>query len=494
MSDNAAFEREHVLLGVTSLLSTQLEELQDALFDSAMSDSVARDSIVKAIVRRMPVFDPARSPREGVDVQSILEEALARGRSFDHLTELVELYGRGEPAIERLRSLVSITFRRSPLTWDELDGFLALGIDRYISASQLTSGIRWVWRELPEQTGVSDARGAALLLLDAKDPALGLVRLLRFTVWAAELVRLLGDVGAGQQILRWAKGRATRRGISWASVTSLPSNPHPGGTAATLLIELDSETPEQDSFEVNAWLRLPGQEFEPLTWAGMEAWFRPVELSAQLDDVIETALGRIGQDVDLRLEFWLDYAYLHLEADQWEIGSPIRRPVGAEYVVTVRPRRRPLTAQQKRSWSERWQALKGAVGSASDVMVFVSRRDAPTSQSLWVPPITDTGRVLVLSVGSSDSRDLDMHRLLCEMLRDGLPTALCIRMPGSEALEILQPLDARLNGRSVHELPDLVRALRAEAFQASADHLGRHLTLVWDDYDSTPIHHPALRS
>lgn len=495
VSGNADLAREKVLLGATTLLSTQLEELQDALFDSAMSDVVARDAIVKAIARRMPSFDPARSSRDGADVQSILEDALANGRSLDYLLELVELYGRGEPATERLKMLVSTTFRRSPLAWDELDGFLALGIDQQLSASQLRTGVRRTWPELPELTAVRDARGAAFLLLDAMDPALGLLRLLRFAVWVAKLVRHLGNVEEAQHVIDWAKGRASGHGISWESVIWTPSYAHAEGALATLLIELDSETPEQDSFAVSAWLRLPGAEYEPLNWAGMDAWFRPTQLSAQLDNLLEIALERMwNQEVDLRLEFWLDYAYLHLEADQWEIGTPIRHPVGAEYVVTVRPRRHPLTAQQRRSWSERWRALKGAAGLVSDVLVFVSRTDAPTSQSLWVPPRSDPGRVLVLSVGSSDSLDLDMHGVLCELLRDGLPAALCIRMPARDAPETLQPLHARLDGRSVHELPDLIRDLRAEAFQTGTDHLGNHLTLVWDDYESTPIHYPALRS
>lgn len=482
-------ERDRVLLGAWSLAPAQLSALAEVLRATALGDRDARQGVLD---RLGASFDPPRSARDREDILNVVTEALAQDAVFDRLLDEVEALGPDDPAYLRLTELVATMLPRSPLRRRELAGLLAIDLQPPPSPSQLAVGVRTAWPELAAPAPpVPDIRMAALVLLNVMDLDAGLRRLVRFVQWLARYAESMGQRDKAALLHFWWEHISVAHGLPVRAERPAEAARHPAD-GPFLLVELDPETPSRGRYAVHLWLWRPGSGFEPVEgWARQDNWYLPDELEPELDELIDLALRQLGDfEGEMQIQFWLDYDLLHHAVDGWTLGTDgatVPHPLGADYPVVVRPRRRrPLRAAEKREWARRWRALRAADQAMDELCLWVGAGGAVSGERLWTMLRENEAQVLVVPVEPPGNGDRPLHRLLHQLVNGGLPIALCVRRAPEEAAPGLEAMKEALMNTSLADLPGKVRSWRAAAFGTDKDHFGRDLTLLWDDYDHLP--------
>lgn len=485
MADGA--DQDRVLLGLVWREGDTVERLADAMCGiQAMRSPNGRQQVLD-LVRAESVFNPRRSDRDLMEISNFIEACRDDDESFDRLLKAISTYaGESDPGYCTLQKLVKTLLPRAELTKGELRELLALEPDEIAyDRGQLAVGIRVAWPQSVGRQGRDNpcnVREAVLLLLDSSSPKEGLGRLLRFVDWLAKLASVVCDPSASskaERLRNWAKRVGAAHGLidtAWRT----PVGPAQSGGEPALLIEL--EPTMGDRFAVYLWLWVPGSGPCTLEWE--EDSCRLDELRGRLDDLLELASQGLAQtEGRFRVEFLLDFRMLHQDVDWWLFGANdgFPRPLGAEYVVIVRPQR--STAREQRNWQARWQALKQSAMPVSELVVWVRDAATLTLAKLWDQMDEDPAKVLVAPLGTCGKLDDGMMRLLLLAIRQGMPVALCLRNAPADAARHLESLEAALANTRLAELPERVRAWRKEAFREGGDHFGHHLVLLWDDYD-----------
>ena len=131
------------------------------------------------------------------------------------------------------------------------------------------------------------------------------------------------------------------------------------------------------------------------------------------------------------MEFVLNLENLHYEVDLWSSSAEEGRadddqgvPLGAEYAVIVRPKRRKF--KEMRAWRARWAALEQATEPVTDLAVWITD-PATRTEDLWDRFEGKPDRVFIAPLGAGDKPDDDMKRLLGQVITYGVPVALCLR-------------------------------------------------------------------
>jgi hypothetical protein len=476
-----------VVLGLVWPAADSVRRIADAMADvAAMRVPDLRQQVLTWVKQRNRAFDPPRSNRDLEEITNFILACRDDDESFDLLLEAIELYtASDDPKLLELQELVDTLLPRAALNKGELHELLALEPGQVAKPKQLAAGIRRVRPEPASRESRDiqprDVREAALFLLDAPSAEKGLVRLLRFVDWLAQLASLMGDSPDSSlpgELQDWAErvgGAHCLPRTAWQTA----ARPVPSGEPA-LLIELEPAV--SDLFTVYLWLWVPGAGACKLDWD--EDPISLEELRDRIDELLELAHSRLaGTTGALRVEFLLDLETFHRDMDLWVFGTDegLPRPLGAEHLVIVRRQR--STAKEQRCWQARWQALQQTALPVADLAVWLKDATTLTLQDLWAQLDNDPTKIVVAPLGTCEKLDTEMKTFIYLTLKQGMPVALWLRHVPADAAQYLDSIRTQLAGTRLAELPERVRGWRKQAFLEGGTHFGQYLVLLWDDYD-----------
>ncbi|WP_158566853.1 MFS transporter [Actinomadura craniellae] len=288
----------------------------------------------------------------------------------------------------------------------------------------------------------------------------------------------------------WSSRIRTRLGLeqSWPLAIA-PQVADAPESSAYLVIEFRPDLADDDMFLTTAWLQFGREPATPLHRDDV-----PVPRE-DLPALVRTFLFEHPQVVtrhtmELVIEFVLPRSLLNEDFDQMKLTvGGVPRRLGVEYPVVLRSLDRLRQPALHHRWRRKWNWLRDNPQSAR-----VYRVDEPSEadhERLYTRLSEPYFVCLALAFPpyGKDPAPADEHWV---GVQAGVPIIAWCRRPWDPELfaaEFRKLLDAGLMA-----LPDSVTTLRKQAVlmaDAEADHLGLHLSLIFDDADRMP--EPYLR-
>ncbi|KYC36509.1 hypothetical protein WA1_43245 [Scytonema hofmannii PCC 7110] len=253
-----------------------------------------------------------------------------------------------------------------------------------------------------------------------------------------------------------------------------------------LLININQKKSNFNQFQVKAWLIPNIQNYQP----EREEGYKTLYVSDSPDDIF--TLDDLPQIVDLLLEqsddyplqnltveFFLPYELLSYPVDKCikeEYGY--EEKIGQKYRVTVRAFERldkKYRSKHEVRWREKWQKV---------TQVCKCRETFICSQN-YEP--TDLRRSLDEKVGliltKFPEEPKKTSQIFSVLLIAATPVAICLRSTFKSIETQDNNLIDFLLECSIGEIPENVRKKRLDAPQEEDDHVGHHLSLIWEDPD-----------
>ncbi|HET6503911.1 MAG TPA: hypothetical protein VFG87_24445 [Amycolatopsis sp.] len=287
----------------------------------------------------------------------------------------------------------------------------------------------------------------------------------------------------------WADRQAGRLGV----VTQLQSVrrrleheplpvPSPQSRAYLVLL-LRPEGPSGERYRLSHWLQLdvsdgwhPDRGTDDFVGTLAQVRLRVAELAEQ------TAEAWAKYEPRIHVEFVLSVELLNLEVDQWqwETDSSVPEPVGCRFSVVVRSLDRMKAGKWHGSWRSRWRELQRQL--EEDGMIAPGAWHQPESGDfLKLTSVfeQDAGLVSLILADPPEEGGSGARQVLVG-LRAGIPVIVWHRRDcGSR--QFLDTVDKLFRGDSHGNLLQRARFVRASALAEGADHVGNHLTILWDD-------------
>jgi hypothetical protein len=256
---------------------------------------------------------------------------------------------------------------------------------------------------------------------------------------------------------------------------------------AYLVIEFRPDAVDSDHFLISAWLQSGGA---PGTTLRRDD--HPVPLS-QLPHLVTALLMEnphvINRDTpELTIEFILPRRLLGTPIDQLRITvDGLERRLGIEHPVVVRSLDRMSRQALHHNWRRKWHWLRKNPNAAT--VCWITQPGQISSEHLYNTLLSEHSSVcLALSFPPQVTKEKLADELWVG-LQAGTPIVVWCRDardPERFAREFQQLIDA-----GVLSLPHSLLVLRRQAVQEQGsgpitDHLGLHMTLVFDDADRLP--------
>jgi hypothetical protein len=214
---------------------------------------------------------------------------------------------------------------------------------------------------------------------------------------------------------------------------------------------------------------------------------------AEILDNLLTHDAEVTRDAASRLvvEVFLPRNLINREIDQLQIApAGFARPIGTQHPVVVRPIERLRSPVMHREWRRKWEWLRkhGADRRATAVGIHaITEPVAIEPRQLLVQLMGDStpvGIIMAFPPAESDSLGSDEY---AAGVHSGAPLMIWCR-DQRPAVEFLDEIQGLLAGHGLLMIPELISRYRQRAHYPEAEHqhLGRHLTLLWDDFDRKP--------
>ncbi len=275
-----------------------------------------------------------------------------------------------------------------------------------------------------------------------------------------------------------------------------------GGEHAYIVIEIAPDPYETTKFSLAAW-----------SWKATLGFYEPIDLlpeeteamprsQAEIRDLLvrflECQNNHLRGVMDLTLEFFLPRRLLCWDVDQWtlRLQEDFDTPIGIHYPVVVRSLERTTTQPDavRRDWIRKWRHVRR--GARPLEVFWIRSRDQYGRKALYhelAQPIPDH---FCSGLAFSPTEEPEAEDVLDTILLAGLPIAFWLRQPRAQAEIVLEEL---VRSKNVTDLPEAVREARREAFgREDEHHVGRHLSLLWDDAErrhpgfAKPLARPRL--
>jgi hypothetical protein len=249
------------------------------------------------------------------------------------------------------------------------------------------------------------------------------------------------------------------------------------------IVQLDVDGVDADRFLVSVMFQENNAPLEPL---------RPPDDRSYTESEVRSLLGtilnepRLASADELTMEFFLPGPLINQPVDQWHIGLG-GIVLGVQYPTVVRSLDRIRHARNARNaWRAKWAKVSAIEfhdgGTAVD---WLSGDPLEPPDRLFVKLTEHTAPICLLLESTPVPGQCDA---LLAALRAGIPAVLWSRRPMVDIRAELSILMPRTGPIRLRELPMRVFEFRREAVVNGADnqHLGYHLTLLWDDADRIP--------
>jgi hypothetical protein len=324
-----------------------------------------------------------------------------------------------------------------------------------------------------------------VVIAQLEEVVAGADRLPPLLVFVAELGGYT-DAQTAQALRDWVTRCASRLGLDLAQ-GSLPEPVKAGHDhrSAYLVIECLPDGAGSGGYVTSAWLQY---DEEPGLTLRCDDEPRPL---AQIARLLE-ALVREDQRVvnrsvpELTIEFVLPRILLNAPVDQFKITvDDFERRVGIDFPVLVRSQDRLHRQTMHHNWRRKWLRFREHPEAATPWLVERPRQH----DGEWLYATLCDHSSACLAMAFPPSR----HDAVDELwigLQAGIPILLWCRDGGERFL----PEFRELMQTDLRSLPQRVLELRQEAVRTAQgmDHIGFHLTLIYDDADRIPAPYVRL--
>ena len=207
------------------------------------------------------------------------------------------------------------------------------------------------------------------------------------------------------------------------------------------------------------------------------------EIQIKIDNFIKKARTELrGKRYNLVLEFFLPSNLMLTEVDRWKISSSIVEEItlGTEYPVRLRSRER-LTIdyldERWSKWCDRWDEVNAVLNDRSALVNFEHLPEMDNFN--WKLLKNNLMSRIGLKVTCAPPKS-KIEELFRAILTAATPIAIWTRRDLTNC-DCLTAINAFLSGQLLCDLCESVRKLRAEADAHTEEHLGSHLSILWED-------------
>jgi vWA-MoxR associated protein C-terminal domain/vWA-MoxR associated protein middle region 0/Effector-associated domain 2 len=452
-----------------------------------MRDRTVRDMIVSSLDDSSGwSFNILRHNADRADMLAIVRACAGHPGALRGIVSFVEFFEAGNPDVDDLRELVEGLDPETVLRGDERTGLGALLAEVVCPYPEAL-----YWNAVgpvgpPPTSSRRDLIGLAQDLEDAVEVD-GLPPLLVFV----ELVAVQSPAHAGA-LRAWVDHYADLRGIDPARIARLRAAvaERTGDPPAQsyLVVLLDPFGPDHRQYLLSAWYQRGNESVRLRHGAGP----RDIQdVQREVDDLL-TREPQVTRDraAQLTVEVILPRQLIDREVDQWPLTpADFPRPLGVQHPVAVRCLERHRDPSMYRPWRQKWERFKAHCDDP----------DAAGTAIRWIKSIgtVDPGQLLsqlmddeavvcvVLAFPPSTGRGLGYDEFAAA-IHAGVPLLMWCR-DERNATDFEEEIRQLIGEQGLTRLRELVHGHRRQAHSDEVpDHLGRHLTLLWDDADRFP--------
>lgn len=365
-----------------------------------------------------------------------------------------------------------------------------------IGAGELTEIVNSASGVLPVAAEGAATLDDVLAVLDvAATPAGGIPALVCFL--AALAAR---EPGVRDGVWVWLDERAPRWGVASDALAALreppPDAARPQRVRAALAV-MDEAPHSKRRYQLSRWLRWDnGRVSDKYD----ESVPRSIE---ELQAGGETMLGTFHEIFPaadaVEVEFYLPISAINLNVDMWRVGPGEYRPVvGNRFPAVIHSTDRLHDCLFHAAWKQRWGTLRQPHGG--ETARWLRWADDAESSGDLIPKLRDYDVLTALlaecvalcCLGLHESGDL-LGLQVMVAAQSGVPAVLW-RRDGGDVAQLRSLVSHLATTRQLAELPAKVTELRRTAAGQPDDHLGRHISLIWDSYDEREALIAGLRS
>ena len=330
----------------------------------------------------------------------------------------------------------------------------------------------------------------------------GTLVILGFTESLARYADRLGRASVAVALRAWIASAAKAAGIEsyraeQVTVLDATMEELDPSKDAYLIVELRPDLRTPTDFHLRRYL------LSILFWKrsdDAEYWYDDDAVSVPLRDVPEQVARALREHVgvliregfSLSIEFLVPYELVSQAMDQWDRpDSRIRgRRFGMDHPLVVRSLDRIDDQMLWPRWRRQWQRFQEtSITNGSEQVFWICDPGSCRPLDLYLA-LTGTGAAdhtacLGLTFPlNGQSRE----EIFWALLEAGTPVAIWPRASQAvptEAAECRSRIASTLAASTLRELPKRLQAVRQDAGH-NVEHLGNHLTLLWDDFDRIP--------
>jgi vWA-MoxR associated protein C-terminal domain/vWA-MoxR associated protein middle region 0/Effector-associated domain 2 len=454
--------------------------------------------VEKELGHPLPV---TRDERDLHDMWHLVDSCLACSGALHTLLAVVEKFHQGSMPMMRVRELVDELLPEPLLGAPERQE-----LHRLVRAlgNKLEAPHRAVVRALYQDAvgpfgpalgnDVNDLSGILAQLEDLNVDVDGVPPLLAFVAGLAAYAgepstnalrewtdRVAGRLGLGPTALRKVRNA---HGVHKRAVRVLDS----GQPRTYLVIEFRPDGADLGRFLTSAWLQSDGEHGVMLRCDDDDPL--PITcLPLLVTELLTENLQVVGRPTEeLTVEFVLPRSLLGTPFDQLRFTvDGLERRLGIEHPVIIRSLERLRKRAFHHHWRRKWSWLRDHPSGAT--VCWVTQRGQYGGESLYNMLLSEPSSVCVAMVFPPQVDQNEPPDELWVGIQAGVPIVAWSRErrdPARFVAEFQELLD-----RGAMSLPDNVLTLRRQALRAldtnpRDDHLGLHLTLIFDDADRLP--------
>ena len=195
------------------------------------------------------------------------------------------------------------------------------------------------------------------------------------------------------------------------------------------------------------------------------------------------------------VEFILPCELIALDIDQWEMkqGVPFAAiKLGEEYPVYIRLDRQASRQSFCDEWEKRWGYFENHAQSHDSSVSWFCNHQTYKHKNLCKGFSCSESKSCLMITFMPEPND-DGKGLGHVILQAGIPVALCYRKNVSKIEnpdKVENDMRAIIKDVCLSELRELIRDKRREVPDGDKQHIGNHLTLIWDDPDRVLLKQP----
>lgn len=468
----------------------ELNELAGALLDCfCIRDRATRDSLLLSLGS-----DPIgqyvsvnRQAHDRADVISIVHAFAAYSGGLTILLSGIELFEPGTLAVERVRNLIA---RLEPDPLVPRDQFTVL--QALLTQIEFADADTLYWKAVgpygPSPSGPT--RDLASLARDLTDVNSGGGPLPPLLVFLEMLATRMPD--HRQSLHRWIDRHAAHWSLDPVAVFKNRlglDGPQPTMEEKSyLVVQLEPYGADSHQYLPAAWFQQGGVSRRLRV---SDDPMHADDLAALLNTLL-TNDTEVNRDVgsQLMVEVILPRRLINKDVDQLMIEPEgFARPIGVQHPVVVRSFERLSKSPLHREWYRKstWLKRNGDDPRATAAAVhWILRPDEARPDQLLARFMgEDTPVFLIMAFPAPDAEKLSDDEYAAGV-HGGVPMMLWCR-DRHPVDNFEQEVRALLGTHSLRMIPELVHRYRRRAHsEGSPDHLGRRLTLLWDDFDRKP--------